>query len=362
MKFPKSMHPEGFYDHLDKTASAPAAQPPRTGVKPTVKAGARPLTGGGQSLLRSQPLPPPTAPAAFAPAVAPRATAAAAAPRVERSRTAPWVLGIGAGVVLVGVAVTMSRNLSSHEPASPPAAVVGQATPSPEDVQLQSAPPSAGAELPAPEQATPAEPVSPPSPIVEPRSEPTRAVAAAPVESKPATVESKPATVARAAPPAAEPVTRTLTPAPEVLAQASPPPAELQPPPAVTTPAPVQAPAPVAAAPLTPPAVVPPEAAPVVVPPVAQTVPQPPVPVTAPEDAGITVQVRMALANDVSLSSVPIAVSTDHGVVKLEGQAPDAQTRERATVVASAATGVKAVDNRLTLPPATVVSQAPSGL
>jgi len=39
-------------------------------------------------------------------------------------------------------------------------------------------------------------------------------------------------------------------------------------------------------------------------------------------------------------------------VVRLEGQAPDATTREHAAVVAASAAGVRAVDNRLTLPPA----------
>ncbi|HEY8879514.1 MAG TPA: BON domain-containing protein [Roseateles sp.] len=345
MKFPKSMHPEGFYDHLDKTAAAPRPQPLKPGVKPTVKAGARPLTGSGSMLREDAPAPAPTAFAA-AEALRTAPSAAATAPRtpvrVERSNTAPWVLGVGVGVLLVAVAVMMSRNLSTREPVNPPATVVGQASTSAEDAQLQSAPPSAGPATPAPEQATPTEPATPAAPIVEPRREPAVADAAA--------VAAKPSTIVRAAPnapapaPVPAPVTRTLNPAPEVLAQASPPPAALQPAPAV---APTQVPAPAAAP------VVPPTA-----PPVAQAEPQPPV--AAPEDAGITVQVRTALAADATLAAVPIAVSTDHGVVKLEGQAPDAQTRERATVVASAATGVKAVDNRLTLPPATVVSQAPS--
>jgi hypothetical protein len=78
---------------------------------------------------------------------------------------------------------------------------------------------------------------------------------------------------------------------------------------------------------------------------------------SAVDDSGITAKVRGALAADATLASLPIAVSTDQGVVKLEGQAPDAPTRERATVVASSAPGVKAVDNRLMLPP-TTVSQA----
>ena len=81
------------------------------------------------------------------------------------------------------------------------------------------------------------------------------------------------------------------------------------------------------------------------VPPVAQAQPAPD-PAVA-DDAGVTVKVRTALATDAVLSAAPIAVSTDHGVVKLEGQVPDTQARERATVVAAATAGVKAVDNRL---------------
>jgi hypothetical protein len=353
MKFPKSMHPEGFYDHLDKTAVEPdpAPAPLKPGLKPTVKAGARPLTGGSQSFLREDTAPPPTA---FASAQARRASTAPAAStpvRVERSDTAPWVIGAGIGVLLVAVAVMMSRNLVTHEPVNPPATVVGQASPSAEEAQLQAAPPSAGPATPAPEEAAPTEsakpavpvaeprnePAKPAAPVVEPRTEPAHAVAAAPLV-------GKPATIVRAAP---------TTRAPEVVAQAAPRESALQPLPAAT-PAPEVAPTPV-----TPPVATP--TAPTVVPPVAQTEAQPPV-VAPAEDAGITVQVRTALAADTALATVPIAVSTDHGVVKLEGQAPDAQARERATVIASGATGVKAVDNRLTLPPATIVGQAPSGL
>ena len=112
-----------------------------------------------------------------------------------------------------------------------------------------------------------------------------------------------------------------------------------------------------------------------VTPPLASATPDPAAPSSAspgtaplaqaaptPEDSGITVKVRSALAADMTLAAVPIAVSTDHGVVKLEGQAPDAQARDRATVVAAATVGVKGVDNRLTLRPPAVLSQAPSGL
>jgi osmotically-inducible protein OsmY len=87
----------------------------------------------------------------------------------------------------------------------------------------------------------------------------------------------------------------------------------------------------------------------------------PPVPAGDPADTGITVKVREALASDATLAAVPIAVSTDHGVVKLEGQAPDAQAKARATVVAAATSGVRGVDNRLTLPAVTVGALQNSG-
>ena len=84
-------------------------------------------------------------------------------------------------------------------------------------------------------------------------------------------------------------------------------------------------------------------------------------PSVAPEDSGITVKVKMALSADAQLSAAPIVVSTDHGVVKLEGQAPDAQAREHATVIAANTVGVKAVDNRLTLPPVASLDSPRSG-
>jgi len=107
---------------------------------------------------------------------------------------------------------------------------------------------------------------------------------------------------------------------------------------------------------MTPPATVPEQTTPTV-PPVAQAQPQPTPDAAVLEDAGITGKVKTALATDAMLSAAPIAVSTDHGVVKLEGQVPDTQARERATVVAAATAGVKAVDNRLTLPPVALLQQ-----
>lgn len=72
-------------------------------------------------------------------------------------------------------------------------------------------------------------------------------------------------------------------------------------------------------------------------------------------DAGITAAVKTALAADPRLSAIKIDVSTEGGVVSLEGPAPDERSRERAEVLAAAPTGVVRVDNRLVVsPPATV--------
>jgi hypothetical protein len=70
------------------------------------------------------------------------------------------------------------------------------------------------------------------------------------------------------------------------------------------------------------------------------------------DDAGITAAVKAALAADPSLSVLKIAVDTSDGVVRLTGPAPDAQSRERAGVLAAAPQGVRSVDNQLTLAPA----------
>jgi hypothetical protein len=154
-------------------------------------------------------------------------------------------------------------------------------------------------------------------------------VAHAPAPGQPQVWVAEPAGQLVAAAPAPAPVGRSLAQPPEVMAQASPP---------LAAPAPVTAPA-------TPPVVA--EQAPATTP--------------DPLDASITVQVRLALAADAALATVPIVVSTDRGVVTLEGQAPDASARQRATVVAANTTGVKAVDNRLTLPPVAAVDRGPVG-
>lgn len=67
-------------------------------------------------------------------------------------------------------------------------------------------------------------------------------------------------------------------------------------------------------------------------------------------DAAISMKIKTALAADPALKASSITVETTNGVVRLEGPAPDATAKERATVLASAPQGVRSVDNRLTLP------------
>ncbi|RZL39367.1 MAG: BON domain-containing protein [Rubrivivax sp.] len=73
---------------------------------------------------------------------------------------------------------------------------------------------------------------------------------------------------------------------------------------------------------------------------------------TAMDDAGITAKVKAALAVDPALSAARIEVSTGNGIVRLDGPAPDAAAKARATVLATAPQGVRGVDNRLALPQA----------
>lgn len=68
-------------------------------------------------------------------------------------------------------------------------------------------------------------------------------------------------------------------------------------------------------------------------------------------DTGITAAVKTALAADPALSALKVEVNTREGVVRLEGPAPDAKSRERAGVLAAAPDGVREVDNRLVVAP-----------
>lgn len=71
---------------------------------------------------------------------------------------------------------------------------------------------------------------------------------------------------------------------------------------------------------------------------------------TALDDTGISAQVKTALTADPLLQATRIDVTTEQGVVRLQGPAPDAVSKERASVLAAAPRGVRGVDNRLVLP------------
>ena len=64
-------------------------------------------------------------------------------------------------------------------------------------------------------------------------------------------------------------------------------------------------------------------------------------------DTGITAAIKAKLAADDGLQALNISVETTAGRAVLEGTAPDAVSRDRATQVAAAVEGVVAVDNRL---------------
>ena len=68
-------------------------------------------------------------------------------------------------------------------------------------------------------------------------------------------------------------------------------------------------------------------------------------------DAAITTGVNAELAKDPQLSALRVNVDTVDGQVALRGSAPDAASRERATMLAQRVDGVKAVDNQLTVVP-----------
>ena len=66
-------------------------------------------------------------------------------------------------------------------------------------------------------------------------------------------------------------------------------------------------------------------------------------------NAAITTAVNAELAKDKDLSALKINVDTDAGRVALNGTAPDAAAKQRATTLAAAVDGVLSVDNRLTV-------------
>lgn len=405
MKFPKSMHAEGWADHIDTNAAPKRSNPlgpagTRRGAGAKISASAplnpamEPVSNVRMDALHVNPSVTAAPPMVAAPA--PRVNPAPAAPRThaavlppeDRRNQLSWMVPAAAGAVVIAGVAVWAMNRPHVEPTTPPAIVTGSAE-APTQVAAVTEPPpaadrddSTAAQTPTPAAAPaatpePAEParLGPPVTTVKPAVEPRAVtVAQAPVPAP------RPDLVVRANPrdtaPAPTPYLQPLPPTTVAAAPAATPSTEA---PTPVTPgnAPINLP-PTAAGPAATPQAVQPAVTPQpATPPVAtapaadSTAPVATSPGTPPlaqatqpvaEDSGITLKVRSALLADATLAAVPISVSTDHGVVKLEGQAPDAPTRERATVVASSALGVKAVDNRLTLPPAPMVSQAPSGL
>lgn len=64
-------------------------------------------------------------------------------------------------------------------------------------------------------------------------------------------------------------------------------------------------------------------------------------------DAAVVASINAELTKDPKLSALRIDVDASGGRVRLSGQAPDAESRERATRLAAAVKGVTSVDNRL---------------
>lgn len=383
MKFPKSMHAEGWANHLEETKpehlpdalKAGGSAPLHAAKVPPVGAARFKPTGVGAKVSATTPL------HAETPRVEPvHARPQPATASLQRDRQMNWMIPAGAGAALIAAVAIWAMNRPSEAPVTPPAIVVGSAEPQTEVAAATPAP-----ETPAASQA---------------EDSTTTTVAAAPAPAEPAATTRLGPPVTTTRPAADAPAVVAQAPAPAarpdmVLRGAPTSPAATLPPPTTVAAAPANA-QPLSVPPGSAPIVMPPTAAgpvtattpqtmPPATPPLASATPAVPdtvagstAPGTSPqaqaqaqpqppqqllptaEDSGITAKVRIALSADSTLAAVPIAVSTDHGVVKLEGQAPDTQTRERATVVASSTGGVKAVDNRLTVPPAAVVSQAPT--
>ena len=70
---------------------------------------------------------------------------------------------------------------------------------------------------------------------------------------------------------------------------------------------------------------------------------------TAINDTAITAAVKGQLAADPDLKTLDISVETTAGRTVLQGTAPSAASRDRATKLAGAVNGVSDVDNRLTV-------------
>lgn len=77
--------------------------------------------------------------------------------------------------------------------------------------------------------------------------------------------------------------------------------------------------------------------------------PSMPEPANPVHDAAITANVNAALAHDEPLAKMVIDVETVNGQVALRGDAPNAELRDRATMVAAQVPGVVSVENRLAI-------------
>jgi hyperosmotically inducible protein len=67
------------------------------------------------------------------------------------------------------------------------------------------------------------------------------------------------------------------------------------------------------------------------------------------DDATLTTKVKTAVLAEPGLKTLQINVDTKDGVVKLSGTVDNASMKERAAQVAQAVTGVRSVDNALTV-------------
>ena len=65
------------------------------------------------------------------------------------------------------------------------------------------------------------------------------------------------------------------------------------------------------------------------------------------DDVAITASISAALAKDAELSAIKIDVDTKNGAVTLNGPAPTAEAKEKATQLAKAVKGVTSVNNML---------------
>jgi len=67
------------------------------------------------------------------------------------------------------------------------------------------------------------------------------------------------------------------------------------------------------------------------------------------DDGTTTVKVKSALLTDPALKPLQISVGTKDGVVTLAGAVDSQELKERATHIAQSVSGVKSVDNNLTI-------------